>query len=130
VRAILDEIRHLEHAEQIDLRAHHRRRQRQVEGAELQLLQHFLVAAELAGPEHDDLGLAAELGVGALGELLGRSLEQRARLTDMAELDFGLRDDLRHGEQRGRAEKRGGGEGAGQRAADCEPAIGGHHRSP
>ena len=60
--------------------------------AELQLLQQLLVAAELARAEHHDLGLVAELGVGARRELVGGRCEQRAGLADVAELDLGLRD--------------------------------------
>ena len=72
VLAVLHEVGHLEHAEQVDLAS-----DITVEGsamstrAELELLQQLLVAAELARAEHHDLGLAAELGVGALGEFLG-----------------------------------------------------------
>ena len=64
---------------------------RHVERAELELLDHLLVAAELARAVDDDLRLAAELGVGALGEFVGALLEQRPRLADVTELDLGLR---------------------------------------
>ena len=73
VLAVLDQVRHLEHAEQIRLGRHHGRRQRDIDRAELELLQQLLVAAELARAEHDDLGLAAELGIGALGEFVGEA---------------------------------------------------------
>ena len=76
----------------VDLGAHHRRRQRHVERAELELLDHLLVAAELARAVDDDLGLAGELRVGALREFVGALLEQRAGLADVAELDLGLRE--------------------------------------
>ena len=90
VRAVLDQVRHLEHAEEVGFRRHDGRRQRHVDRAELQLLQQFLVAAELARAEHDDLGLVAELGVRAAARTRRRTLEQRTRLADVAELDLGL----------------------------------------
>ncbi len=134
VRAVLDQIRHLEHAEEIDLGAHHRRGQRHVERAELELLDHLLVAAELARAEGDDLGLAGELGVGALGEFVGRDLEQRPRLADVAELDLDLRARRRYGEERSDTAQGGGRkdakQGARQRAADCGTAKECHRRSP
>ncbi len=91
LRAILDQIRHLEHAEGWHLRRHHRRGQRQIDGAELELLHQLAVAAELARAVHRHLRLAAKLGIGALGEFLRRLVEQRAGFADMAELDLGLR---------------------------------------
>jgi hypothetical protein len=91
VLAILHEIRHLEHAEDVGLRGHDCRGQREVHGAELQLLQELLVAAELARAVDHHFRLAAELGIGALGELLCRGGEQRSGLANVAELDLGLR---------------------------------------
>ena len=61
-------------------------------GAQAQLLHQVGIAAELAGAEHHDLGLVAELLVGASGEFVGRQLEQRARAADVAELQFHLRE--------------------------------------
>ena len=57
-------------------------------------------------PIDHDLGLAAELGVGALRVFVGAGLEQRARLADMAELDLGLRKHGRGAEPR-EAERNG-----------------------
>ena len=88
--AVLDEIGHLEQAEFRDDARHDGRGQRHVGRAEPELLQELLVGAELARAEHDDFRLVAELLVGAAGEFLGRELEQRTRLADMAELDLGL----------------------------------------
>ena len=42
-------------------------------------------------PNTIDLRLAAELFVGATGELVGRQVEERAGAADVAELELGLR---------------------------------------
>ena len=98
--AILDDVGHLENAEQVDFGAHDRRGQRHIERAELDLLQHFLVATELARAIGDDLRLAGELGVGALSELICALLKKGAWLADVTELDFELRARWHGGQQR------------------------------
>src|SRR6185312_12090181 len=100
VCAVLDDVVHLENAGDVDLGAHHRRRERHVERTELELLDHLLVAAQLARPVDDHLRLAGKLRVGALREFIRAFLENRAGLTDVAELDFGLRDGGRGDEPR------------------------------
>src|SRR3546814_8944287 len=81
---------HLEKTEEIDFRGHHSRGQYHVDGAKLELLQHFLVAAQLAGAKHHDLVFITQFGISAFGELVGTNLEQRARITDVTQLQLDL----------------------------------------
>src|SRR5690606_3933278 len=90
VLAVLDDVGHLEDAEDVRDRAHDRGGQRELHLAELELLQQLLVVAELRRAEDLDFRLVAELLVGAARELLGRGLEQRARLADVTELEHRL----------------------------------------
>jgi hypothetical protein len=85
VLAVLHDIGHLEHAEFGRHRRHHRRGQREGHLAQLQLLQQLAVLAELAGAEGLHLGAITQLAIGAFGECVGRCLEQRAGVADMAE---------------------------------------------
>jgi len=50
---------HFEQAEKVGFGRHDRRGQRKIQGSQLELLQHLLVAAKLAGAEHHDAGLVA-----------------------------------------------------------------------
>src|SRR3546814_3066587 len=92
--AALDDVRHLEDAEGGIDRRHDRRWQRELDLAELQLLQQLGVAAELGGAENLHLRLVAQVCVGAAGEFVGARLEQRAGLAAVAELQA---ESLRHG---------------------------------
>jgi len=87
VSPVLNQVRHLEEPELIDLRGHHRGRQRELHGAELDLLQQQLVTTQLARSVDDDL-VAIEPLVGTTRELLRGEREQRARLAHMAELQL------------------------------------------
>jgi hypothetical protein len=116
VLAVLHEIRHLENAEEVRLRRHDSRRQGEIHGAELELLEELLVSAELARAENDDFRLAFEALVRHLRELVGRSREERAGLTDVTELE------LRLGESRARSQQRDA-----QGNAQCIPD---HHDVP
>ncbi len=89
VRPALDEIGHVEEAEL----GHHAREDgrglRDVLRAELELLQHLLVAAELARVVERHLAVVAELGVDPLHILLGGDVLQAARRVGRAELQLG-----------------------------------------
>jgi hypothetical protein len=85
VVAVLDDVGHFEHAERVSHRRHHRRGQREGDLAELQLLHQLLVLAQLRRAEHLHFCLVAQCCVGALGELVNGSREQRAGVADMAE---------------------------------------------
>ena len=76
VRAILDQVWHFEQAEKVGFGRHDRRGQRKIQGSQLKLLQHLLVAAKLAGAEHHDARLVAQLRVGALRKFVRRRVEQ------------------------------------------------------
>ena len=114
--AVDHQIGHFEHAEFRRHRGHHRGRQRQIDGTELELFQQLAVAAELARAIDHDLGLVAELSVGARGEQIGGLREQRAGRADMAEFDLGLR--------RGGCRRQHGGRG------ECEQGFGKLHGHP
>jgi hypothetical protein len=88
VLAVLDQVGHVEQPELGHHRRHHRRRLREVEGAELQLLQHLGVRAELARAEHVDPALVAERLVDAFGPLLGGEILHATGIVDRAEVEL------------------------------------------
>ncbi|MEZ5362147.1 MAG: hypothetical protein R2748_07315 [Bryobacterales bacterium] len=83
MRAVLDQIRHLEEAERIDHGRHDGGGNGKIDGAQLELQQQRLVVAKLAGPENADVRAAFELVVGAARELLSRVVGHRARVRHM-----------------------------------------------
>jgi hypothetical protein len=85
VPAVPDQVRHLEEPELVDLGRHDRRREREVHGAELDLLEEHLVAAELARSVRDYLPPFREPRVRAARELVGREREERAGLAHVPE---------------------------------------------
>jgi len=61
----------------------------------------FLVVVVFALAENDDLGFSLEAVVRALRELFGGFREERARLSDVAELELGLREGGTRAQQHG-----------------------------
>ena len=101
--AIAHQVGHLEEPEGGDHRGHDGGGKREVQRAQLHLLHHLGVVAELARAVELDGHLAAQLLLDALGELLGGEVEDRAGRTDVSELQF-----ERLGGSSGPAEREGG----------------------
>ncbi len=88
MRPVLDQVRHVEQPELRHHGRHDGRGLREIERAELQLLQHLLIGAELARAVHVDLGLIAQRLVDPLGPLLGRQVLHAAGIVDRAEVEL------------------------------------------
>src|SRR5262249_32904769 len=85
MRAIDNDIRHLEDTELLLHRAHYTGWHEHLERAGFYTLAHLLVVTELAGMRNLDVHFTVQASVDALRILIGRNGEQRARKAHMAE---------------------------------------------
>ncbi len=96
VVAILNDIGHLKNAKETIDRRHHRRGQRKVDLPQLELLQQFLVIAQLRRAKGLNLGLATGFLTHAGGEVVGGRLEKGPRFAHMAKAHGNVCRNCRH----------------------------------